>query len=99
MVRADGLFIVDQAGLAAMVAYDRASIGGVVGRLEDRGWLERRTDDADRRARRLLVTDKGAVLLGRLTPVVVALQPLIVAGLTKAEADELARLMQKILSE
>src|ERR1044071_6029398 len=42
---------IDQARLSALIGYDRATIGGVIGRLESRGWLARSASRADRRVR------------------------------------------------
>ena len=39
----------DQAALSARIGYDRATIGGVIDRLQRRGLLERLPDPADRR--------------------------------------------------
>ncbi|SMY06929.1 MarR family winged helix-turn-helix transcriptional regulator [Flavimaricola marinus] len=89
---------IDQATLAGMVAYDRATIGGVVARLVDRGLVVRWTDADDRRARKLRLTEEGAALLNRLTPLVTELQPQILGSLTEEEAAQLVRLMQKSLS-
>ena len=42
---------IDQAGLAGLIAYDRATIGGVVDRLEAKQLLDRRVSPQDRRVR------------------------------------------------
>ena len=54
---------IEQATLAGLVAIDRATIGGVVARLETRGLLERSVSRTDRRARVLTLTEIGAALL------------------------------------
>ena len=43
----------DQARVAEMIAYDRATIGGVIERLEQKGWVRRVVREHDRRAREL----------------------------------------------
>ena len=55
---------IDQAGLAGAVAKDRATIGAVVDRLEQKGLIARRVSPADKRARLLSLTPRGQALLG-----------------------------------
>ena len=76
---------VDQATLAGLIAHDRATIGGVLDRLQGKGLVERRTDPADRRARLVRLTAAGEDLLARVLPLVAALQDDILAGLSPAE--------------
>src|SRR5580700_5492959 len=38
---------IDQAALSALIGYDRATIGGVIDRLESKGWLVRSASHAD----------------------------------------------------
>ncbi|PJE34029.1 transcriptional regulator, partial [Pseudooceanicola lipolyticus] len=59
---------IDQAGLAGMIAYDKATIGGVVDRLVTKGLVARRTNARDRRARAVTLTPRGANLLAEVTP-------------------------------
>lgn len=87
---------VDQAGLAGLIAYDRATIGGVVSRLETRGFIKRRVRDDDRRARSLTLTERGESLLVTLQPMIRATQEQIVAALTEDERHEFMRLLGKL---
>lgn len=86
----------DQASLAAIIAYDKVTLGGVVDRLAAKGLVDRRPSPSDRRAKALSLTPAGASLLGRVRPVVWDLQGDILAGLTDEERacflDLLARL-------
>ena len=76
---------IDQAGVAAQIAYDRATIGGVIDRLEQKGLVAREVNPKDRRARVLRLTKAGAGLLDRIRPVVAALQDEILAELQPDE--------------
>lgn len=87
----------DQATLAARIAYDRATIGGVVKRLEQKELILRHPSEKDRRAFRLALTDKGHALLREIGPMVSALQPDILGALNADEAATLTRLMHKAL--
>lgn len=88
---------IDQAGLAAIIGYDRATIGGVVDRLEQKGLLARITSTRDRRARELRLTATGAALLERLRPEVVALQGTILALLDTEEQAQFRALARRAL--
>lgn len=87
---------IDQATLAGLIAYDRVTIGGVISRLETRGYVERRVRDDDRRARSLTLTERGESLLQTIRPAVRATQDQIMAGLDQTERDEFLRLMHKL---
>ncbi|WP_035920146.1 MarR family winged helix-turn-helix transcriptional regulator [Leisingera aquimarina] len=86
---------IDQASVAGLIAYDRATLGKVVDRLVEKGLVERRVSSADRRAREVSLTREGEALLERILPVVRAAQPGILSGLTKAERETFVALLQK----
>lgn len=86
---------IDQAGLAGMIAYDKATIGGVVDRLVTKGLVARRTNARDRRARAVTLTPRGANLLAEVTPAVRALQAEILVGLDAAEQAQFLALAEK----
>lgn len=81
---------IDQAGVAAAIAYDRATIGGVIDRLEQKGWISRSVSPRDRRARVLALTPQGQEMFDRILPVVRELQAEILPGL---DAEESARFL------
>jgi DNA-binding MarR family transcriptional regulator len=59
---------IDQAGVAALIAYDRATIGGVIDRLEQKGYVARTICKHDRRAREVTATKKGKEVFGQILP-------------------------------
>ena len=87
---------IDQARLAGMIAYDRATIGGVIDRLEAKHLVARQISARDRRAREVRLTDAGATLLDRITPTVRQLQSDIVVGLDDAERAQFLALAEKV---
>ncbi|MDP5306636.1 MarR family winged helix-turn-helix transcriptional regulator [Paracoccus spongiarum] len=87
---------IDQATLAGLIAYDRVTIGGVVSRLEARGYLQRKVRDGDRRARSLTLTERGESLLATIQPAVRATQDQLMAGLAPDERDAFMRLLAKL---
>ena len=88
---------IDQARLAETIGFDRATIGGVVERLEGKGLLARQVADHDRRARALNVTRAGQRLLCTIRPVVQGLQAEILAPLTPAQRSAFVVLARKAL--
>lgn len=87
---------IDQARLAGLIAHDRATIGGVLDRLQAKGLVARRIDPGDRRARLVRLTPAGAALLERVQPQVEALQHDILAGLTEAERASFVALAARV---
>ena len=88
---------IDQATLAATIGFDRATIGGVIDRLEHKGLVQRVVSAQDRRARRLHLTPAGAQLLAQSRPVVEALQTEVLAPLSPAERTTFLALALKAL--
>jgi DNA-binding MarR family transcriptional regulator len=86
---------IDQATVAGLVAYDRATLGKVIDRLEARDLLIRTTSRKDRRARELTLTDSGTALLQAARPVIAAFQPEILGGLSPSEQALFVKLLEK----
>jgi MarR family transcriptional regulator, temperature-dependent positive regulator of motility len=87
----------DQASLASAIAYDRVTTGGVVDRLEQKGFLRRDVNKADRRARMLRLTAEGETLLKEVTPIIKQMEADFLVGLTASEGAILLSLLQKNL--
>jgi DNA-binding MarR family transcriptional regulator len=87
----------DQASLASTISFDRATIGGVIDRLERKGLVTRVVRDQDRRARQLHLTAEGEHLLSACRPVVKALQTDILSLLSAKERAEFLALARKAL--
>ena len=81
---------IDQTTLARAIAYDKVTIGGVVDRLCQKGFVLREPSQIDRRARVLRLTDQGQQMLTTANPIVEKLQADI---LSKLDADEQERLV------
>ncbi len=88
---------IDQSRLAHLIAYDRATIGGVVERLERRGLIRRTKDARDRRTRILCLTAEGAACQEAARPIVLALQNEILANLGDSERAMILKLLEKSL--
>ena len=90
---------IDQRTLARNIALDASTTGGVVDRLEARGWLERRTAPEDRRARQLALTPAGEQVLVDTVPAMLRAQDQILAPLTERQRAEFMRLLQLLITQ
>ena len=86
----------DQATIAGLVAYDRATLGRVLDRMEARGLVARAVSLRDRRAKVLTLTEAGTALYQAVRPRVEALQPDILTGLTPEEQRQFRTLLDKV---
>ncbi|WP_299354163.1 MarR family transcriptional regulator [uncultured Shimia sp.] len=89
---------IDQAGVAAKIAYDRATIGGVIDRLVKKGFVARTVSKQDRRAREVRLTSQGEALLRDIHPLVEALQADILENLTPQERAMFMKLATKAVN-
>ena len=89
----------DQARLAEMIAYDRATIGGVIDRLVQKGWIHRIVSERDRRARELSLTDAGEQVRTALLPVVIDLQNDILKPLKQGDRDLFLSLARQVVRQ
>lgn len=87
---------IDQATVAGLVAYDRATLGKVIDKLDARGLVRRTVSQSDRRARELTLTEAGEALYRAALPHVKAIQPEMLAGLDAEERDTFLRLLDKV---
>lgn len=88
---------IDQASLAGVIGYDRATIGGVVERLEGKSLIRRMPAPGDRRLRQLFLKEEGARLLAMLSSPVLRVQERIMAPLSPEERATLKTLLAKLV--
>ena len=89
---------VGQAQLAALIGYDRATIGGVIDRLEQKKWVGRVASAEDRRVNLLTITDEGRDALARATPSVRRAQERMMEPLEPGEREAFERMCLKMLA-
>lgn len=87
---------IDQATVSAHAAVDRATIGGVIDRLVDKGYVARDVSKRDRRARVLHLTDSGSAILERVQGLVSEMQGEICNGLSLEESAQLIALLRRV---
>lgn len=88
----------DQVTLARKVAFDAATFGSVITRLEARGWVRREADAADRRRKLLWVTEEGAEMARTMRRSVGKVQQRILAPLQEAEREQLMALLGRLVA-
>lgn len=88
----------DQVTLARKVAFDPATFGSVITRLEARGWVRREADAADRRRKLLWVTEEGAEAARRMKRSVGKVQQRILEPLSDAEREQLIALLDRLVA-
>jgi MarR family transcriptional regulator, temperature-dependent positive regulator of motility len=89
---------IDQASLAHAVAKDKATIGAVADRLEQKGLVTREVSSRDKRARELSLTERGEAIIAAALPVVESLQQDILPGLSPSEYRQFIALAAKAAS-
>ena len=87
----------DQAHIAGVIGYDRATIGGVMERLLKKGWIRRIVNAQDRRSRELSLTAKGNKVRLELLPIVQDLQKDILKPLNSEKQEALIKLISKVV--
>jgi len=87
---------INQRGLAEILEIESVTLGRLVDRLEADGWIERRADPGDRRARRLFTTAKVAPVLERMWALGAMTREEALAGLAPAERQTLLAALEKI---
>lgn len=88
----------DQVTLARKVAFDAATFGSVITRLEARGWVRREPDSADRRRKLLWVTAEGAEAARRMRRPVGRAQQRILDPLDEGERAQLLALLDRLVA-
>jgi DNA-binding MarR family transcriptional regulator len=83
--------------LSAIVAFDPATLGKVIERLELKKLVTRRTTAADKRAKCLFLTKEGQALVEAVEPAVMRSQDRILAPLAAKERKMFMRLIEQMV--
>jgi MarR family transcriptional regulator for hemolysin len=92
LIRFDGS---NQTRLAEELDIGKVALGGLLDRLEARGWIERRPDAQDRRAKRIYLTARGRPLIAEMQDRAREVHRQMVDGFTPQERDMLVDLMAR----
>jgi len=88
---------IDQINLAARIGIDRNHVGLLVAQLEKKGFLNRRINGSDRRARLLRLTAKGEKFYLRIRPIGLTGMARVLAPLAPAERELLLDFLVRVV--
>src|SRR5574343_705968 len=89
---------VDQITLANGVAFDAATSGSVIGRLEAKAWVRREPDPHDRRRKLLYVTAEGQKAVAGMKDAVDRVQQNILSPLAAKDREVFVRLLVQLVA-
>jgi MarR family transcriptional regulator, transcriptional regulator for hemolysin len=87
---------IHQAGLADLLEIKPMTLVRQIDRMEEDGWIERRPDPDDRRARRLVLTEKARLILSRILDLSAEVRQEAFAGLSEDEGRHLVELLRRV---
>jgi len=83
----------DQSTIARRVSHDKATIGGVIDRLESKGLIQRLVSPNDRRVHPLDLTQEGKTIMTELNSIALLAQEEVLAALSQQERRRLFELL------
>ena len=87
---------INQAGLADLLEIKPMTLVRQIDRMEEDGWIARRPDPADRRAYRLVLTEKARPILDSILDLSNEVRAEAFAGLGKSEGRMLVALLRRV---
>lgn len=88
---------IDATRLSEIIDFDRATIGGVVDRLERKGLIQRVVNPEDKRSKVMRATPAGKALLNVSLPRVQRVQERILAPLSPEDRETFLRLIKTVI--
>lgn len=85
-----------QTELSRVMEVGKVTLGGLIDRLEARGFVERRPSPGDRRAKRVLMTGKGARLLAQIQKVAKVVNAEIMTGISAGDIIRVETVLHKM---
>lgn len=80
---------INQSGLAEILEIENITLGRLIDRMEEAGWVERRADRNDRRARLLYMTEKVAPVMEQMRGLAEETRNEALDGLASADREAL----------
>lgn len=87
-----------QARLAELLEIEPISVSRLVDRMEQAGWIERRSDAADRRVRTIHLTDRSRAVFGEMRVLAADVFAGALAGMEPDESQTVLRGLEKIIA-
>ena len=85
-----------QTELAEQMEMQPITLTRLIDRLCDSGWIERRSDDTDRRVNRLYLRKAGRVLLGKMNGLKTEITATALEGISPADAQRLLTQLETV---
>jgi len=89
---------INQSALADILEVENITLGRHIDRLQQSGWVERRSDPDDRRAWRLFIKDKALPIMRRMQVISVDTRAEALDGFSTEEEDALLRALLRVKS-
>ena len=87
---------INQSGLADILEIENITLGRLVDRLEESGWVERRLSGNDRRVRLLHLTEKAKPILGRMRALGLETRGEALSGLSAEDQATLLTMLRHV---
>ena len=87
---------ISQVRLAYLTDTDPMTLVRILDRMERDGWIERRADPADRRARRLYLLEAAEPLVAEILAIADRARAEALAGLSEAECEQMMNLLERV---
>ena len=87
---------ISQTELSGILEVERATLGRLLDRLEDKGWVERRPDPSDRRLKRVFLTGEVEELLRTMRALAGDMRAEALAGLDPAQQEQLLAYLAQV---
>lgn len=88
----------DQITLSGRVAFDPATFGSVIGRIEAKGWVKREADPSDKRRKLLWITPEGEKVALQMKRAASRAQQRILSPLSVEERTQFSQLLSKLVA-
>ncbi|MCG2840902.1 MarR family transcriptional regulator [Sandaracinobacter sp. RS1-74] len=85
-----------QTELAHVLDIGKVALGGLLDRLEAVGYVERRADPMDRRAKRVIMTARGAQMMKRIQKQAVSLNTEMLDGIPASELQQMEDILHRM---
>jgi DNA-binding MarR family transcriptional regulator len=89
---------IEMSALSDLIAYDCATVGGIIDRLEAKRLVRRTVSKRDRRKREVALTALGRALLAEIAPMAKRVQERLLERLSKAERAALVGTLSRVVN-
>jgi DNA-binding MarR family transcriptional regulator len=86
----------NQSDLARALNVGKPTIGGLIDRLTEKGMVERRSQDDDRRVKNIYITDHGYDLIHYMSPIAANLNTVFLEGINEKDIKVAEAVLQRL---